>query len=175
MDLTQYIRTVPNWPKEGIMFRDITTLLSNPEGFSACMDQLVEHYKTVDFDKIVAIESRGFLFGSVLARELGKSLVLIRKPGKLPAETVSEEYELEYGTDKIEMHKDALEKGDKVVVIDDLLATGGTSLASIHLCEKVGGEVVEAGFVIDLPDIGGSKKLKTEGYKTFTLIEFEGD
>lgn len=175
MDLTKYIRTVKDWPKKGIMFRDITTLLIDPEGYQACMDKMVEHYKSVDFNKVVAIESRGFLFGSVLARELKKSLVLIRKPGKLPADTVSEEYQLEYGTDKIEIHKDALFEGDRVVVIDDLLATGGTALAAIHLCEKLGAEVVEAGFVIDLPDIGGSDKLETEGYKTFTMVEFEGD
>ena len=175
MELAKYIRTVANWPKEGIMFRDITTLLSNPEGFKLCMDQLLDHYRKLNFDKVVAIESRGFLFASVIARELEKGLVLIRKPGKLPAETVSEEYQLEYGTDKIEIHRDALNQDEKVIVIDDLLATGGTALAAIHLCEKLGAVVVEAGFVIDLPDIGGSKKLQENGYQVFALVEFAGD
>jgi len=175
MDLKQYIRTVPDWPKPGIMFRDITTMLTDPEGFKLCMDGLLAHYKTLDFNKIVAIESRGFIFGSVLARELGKPLVLVRKPGKLPSETVSQSYDLEYGTDSIEVHVDALDSSDNVVVLDDLLATGGTALAAISLVEKLGAKVVEAGFVVDLPDVGGMKKLKDAGYNAFTLVEFEGD
>ncbi len=175
MDLKSYIRTVPDWPKPGIQFRDITTLLENPEGFSQAIDLLMAHYREVSFDKVVAIESRGFLFGALIARELSKPLVLVRKPGKLPAETTSEEYELEYGTDKIEIHTNSLDSGDKVVVIDDLLATGGTALAAIHLCEKLDAKVVEAGFVIDLPDIGGSKRLEQAGYPVFKLVDFEGD
>jgi adenine phosphoribosyltransferase len=175
MDLKRYIRTVSDWPKPGIQFRDITTLLTNPEGFGLAMDQMIAHYQGLNFDKIVAIESRGFIFGSVLARELKKPLVLIRKPGKLPAETAQESYELEYGTDTVEVHVDAIDAGDRVVVIDDLLATGGTASAAIALCERMGARVLEAGFVIDLPDIGGSKKLKAKGYGVFHLVEFEGD
>ena len=175
MDLRRFIRTVPDWPKPGVQFRDITTLLVDPEGFTLAMNALVEHYKGMDFDRILAIESRGFIFGAALARELKKSLVLIRKPGKLPAKTVSEEYSLEYGKDKIEVHADAVKPGDKVIIMDDLMATGGTAMAAIHLAEKLGAKVVEAAFIIDLPEIGGSRKLKEAGYAMFHLIEFEGD
>lgn len=169
------IRTVPNWPKEGIMFRDITTLLQNTEGFKAMIKLFVERYKDTEIDVIAGIESRGFITGAILAHELGKSFVLIRKPGKLPAETVSEEYKLEYGTDKIEIHTDAVKKGDKVLLVDDLLATGGTMNAACSLIKKLGGEVVECSFIVDLPDIGGRKKLEDAGYKIFNLVEFEGD
>ncbi len=175
MTLKSYIRTVPDWPKEGIMFRDISTLMLNPEGFAQTCDALLTHYRGLDFDKFVAIESRGFIFGSVLAKDLGKGLVIARKPGKLPVKTMREEYALEYGTDAVEIHVDALDSGDKVVVIDDLLATGGTALAVSNLCRKMGAEVVEAGFVINLPDIGGTKKLSEAGISTFHLVEFEGD
>jgi len=175
MELKDYVRTIPHWPKQGIMFRDITTVLKSPEGFKLAVDKLLEHYRGMAFDKIVAIESRGFIFGAVLAYELGKSLILVRKPGKLPAEVEQQKYELEYGFDTIEIHKDAVGRGDKVDVIDDLLATGGTSLAAAQLCERLGAEVLELGFVIDLPDVGGGQRLTGEGYKVFTLIEFEGD
>ncbi|RJO65889.1 MAG: adenine phosphoribosyltransferase [Myxococcales bacterium] len=175
MDLKRYIRTVPNWPKPGVMFRDITTLLTSPEGFAQATDELAAHYRSLDFDKFAAIESRGFVFGAVLARAFNKPLVLLRKPGKLPAATERMEYSLEYGTDAIEVHKDAVSAGDRVVVIDDLLATGGTALAAIQLMEKLGGKVVEVGFVIDLPDVGGAKKLKAAGYTIFRLVQFEGD
>ena len=175
MELKSYIRTVADWPKPGIMFRDITTLLADPEGFKEAIDALLKRYRAMDFDKIVAIESRGFVFGSVLARELNKPLVLVRKPGKLPAETAREEYELEYGSDAVEIHVDAINRGDTVLVIDDLLATGGTALATIRLCERLGATVAEAGFIIDLPDVGGSKRLREAGYEPFFLIEFEGD
>ncbi len=175
MDLKKYVRTVPNWPKPGIMFRDITTILKDPAGYKLAVDLLLEHYRDLDFDKVIAIESRGFVFGSLLAYELGKGLIMVRKPGKLPAERVRKEYSLEYGTDAIEMHKDSLSEGERVVVIDDLLATGGTALASAQLCEELGAKVVEMGFVIDLPDIGGSERLEREGYKVFKLIDFEGD
>jgi len=175
MDLKDYIRTVPNWPKPGIMFRDITTILQNPAGFRLCIDRFLEHFRTVEFDKVVVVESRGFVFGSVLAYEMGKGLVPVRKPGKLPAARVRQEYQLEYGNDAVEMHLDALKSGEKVIIIDDLSATGGTALAAAALCEQLGAEVVEFGFVIDLPDIGGSARLKNAGYRVFTLTEFEGD
>lgn len=169
------IRTVPNWPKEGIMFRDITTLLKDTEGFNRMIKLLTDRYRDVDIDVVAGIESRGFITGAVLAHTLGKGLVIIRKPGKLPAETVSEEYELEYGTDKIEMHTDAIEKGDKVLLVDDLLATGGTMTAACNLIKKQGGEIVECSFIVDLPELGGKKKLEDAGYKVFNLVEFEGE
>lgn len=175
MGIEKYIRSIPDWPKPGIIFRDITTLLAHPVGFARATNALTMHYKEIPFDKIVAIESRGFVFGAVLAKELNKGMVIVRKPGKLPGETVSEEYQLEYGTDKIEIQKDALKPGEKVVVIDDLLATGGTAMAAINLVEKMGAKVVEAGFIIDLPDVGGSKKLTEAGYGVFSLVAFEGD
>ncbi|MCR4335268.1 MAG: adenine phosphoribosyltransferase [archaeon] len=168
------IRTVPDWPKKGIMFRDITTLLKDKGGFNQMIDLLVERYKNKKIDVVVGIESRGFITGAVLANRLGLGFVLIRKPGKLPAETIFEEYDLEYGKDKIEIHKDAIEKGDKVLLADDLIATGGTALAACKLITKLGGEIVECSFIIDLPDLGGKNKLEKAGYKVFNLIEFEG-
>ncbi len=175
MDIKSYIRTVPDWPKKGIQFRDITTLLLNPEGFTLAMDQLRAQLDGVEFDKIAVIESRGFLLGAPMARELKKPLVLIRKPGKLPAETVRQEYSLEYGTDAIEVHRDAIAKGEKLVLMDDLCATGGTMAAAIDLCKELGADVVKCLFFVDLPDIGGSKKLREAGCEIHALCEFEGD
>ena len=172
-NLKSCIRTVPNWPKPGIMFRDITTLLENPKAFSYAMEKFREEYQGKGIDKIAGIESRGFIFGSVLAKELGLPFVLIRKKGKLPHETVSQEYELEYGTDKIEIHKTSINSGDNVLIIDDLIATGGTISAACKLVEKLNGNVMGIAFVIDLPDLGGMKKLSN--YNTFKLIEFEGE
>ena len=169
------IRTVPNWPKEGIMFRDITTLLKDCEGFNHMIDLLYGRYKDVEIDYVAGIESRGFITGSVLANKLGVGFIPIRKPGKLPAETVSEEYELEYGKDIIEIHKDAFNPGDKILLMDDLIATGGTCLAAVNLIKRLGGEIVECSFIVDLPDIGGKAKLEKEGLKVFNLVEFEGD
>jgi len=169
------IKTYPNWPKEGIMFRDFTSLLGDREGFKAMVDSLVERYKEKEIDVIVGIESRGFITGAILADRLGLGFVPIRKPGKLPGETISEEYQLEYGTDKIEIHKDAIKTGSKVLLCDDLLATGGTAAAACNLIKKLGAEVVECSFVIDLPDIGGKQKLEDAGYKVFKLVDFEGD
>lgn len=169
------IRTIPHWPKQGIMFRDITTLLKDPEGMRMVIDFFVQRYAGMKFDKIVGIESRGFILGGAIAHQLGKGFIPIRKPGKLPGETVSQEYELEYGKDKIEMHKDAIDRGDKIVLIDDLLATGGTAMAAIDLIEKLGGEIVETGFVIDLPDVGGRKRMQDAGKKYFYMVDFEGD
>jgi len=173
MNLKETIRTIPNWPKEGIMFRDITTLLSNSEAFRDACNILYERYKDQEIDVITGIESRGFIFGSVLAYKLGISFVPIRKPGKLPADTISQEYELEYGTDKIEIHKDAIKPGNKVLVVDDLIATGGTVTAAVKLIEKLGGKIVECCFAIDLPDLKGKEKIGD--YKVFSLMEFEGD
>lgn len=177
MPIKSRIRTVPDYPKKGIMFRDITTLIKDPVGFRLVIDNLTQRYieGNVKFDVIVGIESRGFIIGGALAYTLGKGFVPIRKKGKLPAEKISHEYELEYGTDIIEIHKDAIKKGTKVLLIDDLLATGGTALASAALIEKLGGAVSEMAFIVDLPDVGGRKKLESKGYKVFALTEFEGD
>ena len=157
------------------MFRDVTTLLKDSEGFNYVIKNLSERYKNYQIDKIAGIESRGFILGGALAYSLGKGFVPVRKKGKLPAETVSQEYVLEYGVDKLEMHKDAIQKGDNVLIVDDLLATGGTCEAAIKLIEKLGGKIAECAFVIDLPDIGGRKKLQELGYNVFWLTEFEGD
>lgn len=168
------IRTIPDWPKPGIMFRDITTLLQDSEGFRKAIDKLYDRYKNKNIDVIAAIESRGFIIGGILAYKLGVSFVPIRKKGKLPYKTVSEEYELEYGTDKIEMHIDAIEDGDNVILIDDLIATGGTAFAACNLIEKLGGNIVEAAFIIGLPELNGIEKLK-EKYSVYTLVDFEGE
>ncbi len=177
MPIKSKIRTVPNYPKKGIMFRDITTLLKDPVGFRLVIDSFTQRYITgnIKFDIIVGIESRGFIIGGALAYALGKGFVPIRKKGKLPAKTISHEYQLEYGTDTIEIHKDSIKKGAKVLLVDDLLATGGTALASAALIEKLGGVVTEMAFIVDLPDVGGAKRLKAKGYKIFSLTEFEGD
>ncbi len=177
MTIKSKIRTVPNYPKKGIMFRDITTLLKDPEGLKEVIDTLAQRYsdKKYRFDTIVGIEARGFIIGSALAYALGKGFVPVRKPGKLPAETISMEYNLEYGTDKIEIHTDALTRGQTVLLVDDLLATGGTALAAASLIEKIGAKVEEISFIVDLPDVGGRKRLQNKGYNLFFLTEFEGD
>jgi adenine phosphoribosyltransferase len=177
MTIKSRIRTVPNYPKKGIMFRDITTLIKDPVGFRLVIDSMTQRYihDSYDFNVIVGIESRGFIIGGALSYTLGKGFVPIRKKGKLPAEVESQEYELEYGTDRIEVHKDAIKQGDRVLLIDDLLATGGTAQAAAALIEKLGGTVVEMAFIVDLPDVGGRKKLEAKGYKVYALTEFEGD
>ena len=171
------IRTIKDYPKKGIMFRDVTTLIKDPVGFRLVVDSLTQRYihKDYDFNVIVGIESRGFIIGGALSYTLGKGFVPIRKRGKLPAEVESQEYELEYGTDRIEIHKDALNKGEKVLLIDDLLATGGTALAAATLIEKLGGIITEMAFIVDLPDVGGRKKLMDKGYNVYALTEFEGE
>lgn len=169
------IRTVPHWPKPGIMFRDITTLLQDAHGFKDTIDLLVERYKDTPIDLIAGIESRGFIIGAALAHRLGVGFVPIRKKGKLPAKVVSQEYALEYGTDKIEIHEDSIEPNEKIILIDDLIATGGTAMAAATLIKKLQGNVIECCFVIDLPDLGGKKRLEDAGYKTFALVEFEGE
>jgi adenine phosphoribosyltransferase len=177
MSIKSKIRTIPNYPKKGIMFRDITTLIKDPVGFRLVIDSMTQRYihDDYDFNVIVGIESRGFIIGGALSYTLGKGFVPIRKKGKLPAEVESQEYELEYGMDRIEIHKDAIRKGDRVLLIDDLLATGGTAMAAAALIEKLGGKVVEMAFIVDLPEVGGKKKLKEKGYKVFALTEFEGE
>ncbi len=173
MDLKKLIRDVPNFPIEGIIFKDITTLLKDPIGYSMTLNELYNIAKNKGITKVVGIESRGFIFGGSLAEKLNAGFVPIRKPGKLPAETVSESYELEYGTDKIEIHKDALQKGDKVLLHDDLLATGGTMEAACKLVEKLGAEIVQISFIIDLTFLNGKEKLK--GYEVHSLIEYDSE
>lgn len=173
MKLKDAIRTVPNWPIEGVMFRDITTLTLNPEAFQETCDAFFERYKNAGLDKIVGIDARGFIFGSVLAYKLGIGFVPVRKKGKLPYQTIQAAYTLEYGESVVEMHEDAISKGEKVIIIDDLIATGGTAAAAVELVEKLGGDIVELAFVIELPDLHGREKIK--GYNIFTLTEFEGE
>ena len=167
------IRTIPDWPKKNIMFRDITTLLKSPEGLKETVDLLYNRYADKEIDIVVGIESRGFILGAPLAYRLGCGFVPVRKPGKLPAECESEEYSLEYGKDKIEIHKDAINKGDKVLIVDDLLATGGTMNAARNLVKKLEGEIVECAFVVELPDLKGREKIK--GEKIFSIVKFEGE
>ncbi|OGC05833.1 adenine phosphoribosyltransferase [candidate division WOR-1 bacterium RIFCSPLOWO2_02_FULL_46_20] len=175
MPIRSRIRTVPHWPKTGIMFRDITTLLKDPVGLKICIDEFANRYKGKEIDVVVGIDSRGFILGGAIAYLLGKGFVPVRKKGKLPAETESEEYALEYGTDTVEIHKDAIEKGQKVLIVDDLIATGGTAMAAAKLVKKLHGEIIELAFIVDLPDLGGKKKLEQAGYSVYAQTEFEGD
>jgi len=167
------IRTIPHWPKKNVMFRDITTLLKSPEGFKETVDILYERYKDKKIDLVVGIESRGFILGAPLAYLLGCGFVPVRKPGKLPAECASEEYELEYGKDKIEIHLDAINEGDRIVIVDDLLATGGTIKAARNLVKKLKGNVVELAVIVELPDLKGREQVKDE--HIFSLVTFEGE
>lgn len=169
------IRTIPNFPKPGIMFRDITTLIKDKEGFDKVIEIFYNKYKNKKIDVVAGIEARGFIFGGGLANKLGLGFVPIRKPGKLPAESVREEYELEYGKDAVEIHKDAIAKDMNVLLIDDLLATSGTMGAACELIKKLGGNILECGFVIELEDLGGRKKLEDKGYKVFSIVKFEGE
>ncbi len=171
-NLKDYVRTIPNFPEEGVMFRDVTTVLQDPEGLKLAIDGMQEKIVNLEFDVIVGAESRGFLFGMPLAYNLNKAFVPVRKKGKLPAETISESYNLEYGQATLEIHKDAIKPGEKVVIIDDLIATGGTLEAIIKLVERLGGEVVRICCLIDLPELGGKEKIKD--YEVDTVIAFEG-
>ncbi len=173
MDLKHTIRTIPNWPKPGIMFRDITTLIQNPAAFQYCISQFKEKYQEKNITKIAGIESRGFIFGAALAHEMHLPLVLIRKKGKLPAEIVSQEYKLEYGTDKIEIHADAIQKGDNVLIVDDLVATAGTLKAATQLVERLSGIVAGCAVVIELPNLKGREVL--QDYTLISLVQFEGE
>jgi adenine phosphoribosyltransferase len=168
-----HIRTVPDWPEKGVMFRDITPLLSNPRVFRVLIDQFVHRYFSPRPDAIAGLDARGFIIGSVVAYELGVGFVPIRKKGKLPFTTVEETYELEYGSATVEMHTDAVKPGDRVVLIDDLVATGGTMMAGRRLLERLGAEVVEGAAIVDLPELGGSRKLRESGLALFTLVNFE--
>lgn len=169
------IRTIPHFPKQGIMFRDITTLLQDSEGLKDVVKEFKERYKDIEIDVVAGIEARGFILAGILAHELGTGCILLRKKGKLPYKTESVTYDLEYGQDTIEIHADAVKEGEKVLLADDLLATGGTMAAACELIEKLGGKVVECAFIVDLPEVGGKKKLLDKGYKVFNLVEFEGE
>ncbi|MDC0576291.1 adenine phosphoribosyltransferase [Nitrosomonadaceae bacterium] len=175
MTIKSHIRTIPHYPKQGVMYRDITTLLKDSVSFRATINELVKRYTGAKIDVVAAVEARGFIIGAALAFQLGVGFVPIRKKGKLPAETVGQDYELEYGTDRIEMHVDAVSKGDYVLLVDDLIATGGTAEAACKLVENMGGTITECCFVVDLPDLGGRKRLEENGQKVFSLCEFEGD
>ena len=175
MTIKTLIRTIPHYPHQGIMFRDITTLLKDPVGLRSTIDQIAKRYKGQQVSKVVGIESRGFIIGAPVAYLLGVGFVPIRKKGKLPAETIGHDYELEYGADRIEVHTDAISPGDRVLLVDDLIATGGTAEAAVALIRKMGAEVIECCFIIDLPDVGGRKRLENLGLKVFALCEFEGE
>ncbi len=172
-NLRKYIRSIKDFPKKGVMFRDITTLLSQPEAVKETLDIMYEYAKGLNVSKVVGIEARGFIFGALLAEKLGVGFVPIRKPGKLPAETESTTYALEYGTDTIEIHKDAVKVGERVLLHDDLLATGGTAQAAASLIEKIGGEVAQISFIIELTFLKGREKLKN--YDVKTLIEYDSE
>jgi adenine phosphoribosyltransferase len=175
MPIKSLIRTIPHYPKQGIQFRDITTLLKDPIGFRMVVDALAQQYAHQHIDKIAGIEARGFIIGAALAYKLGVGFVPIRKSGKLPAETIGYDYALEYGADRVEIHTDAIAQGERVLLVDDLIATGGTAEAAAALIHKLGGMVVGCAFVINLPDLGGSKRLADGGFSPFSLCEFEGD
>jgi adenine phosphoribosyltransferase len=173
MDLKSHIRNVKDFPKQGIMFRDITTLLKNPEAYNYTLEQLLDYTKGKKINKVVGIESRGFIFGSVLAHKLNCGFIPVRKPGKLPSEKVSISYSLEYGEDKLEMHKDAIQPGDKVLVHDDLLATGGTMNTVCQLIEKLGGEIVQVSFIVELSFLNGRDKLKS--YDVRSIVDYKNE
>ncbi|MDP7428993.1 MAG: adenine phosphoribosyltransferase [Alphaproteobacteria bacterium] len=175
MPIKSRIRTIPNYPQDGIMFRDITTLLQDPFGFRKVVDELVQPYAGQRINVVAGIEARGFILGGAVAHQLSVGFVPVRKKGKLPHKTFSEEYELEYGTDEVEMHQDAVRRGDQVLLVDDLIATGGTAEAAVKLIRQAGGEVVGCCFVVDLPDIGGRQRLEALDVKVMTLCEFEGE
>ena len=169
-----YIRTIVDFPHEGIMFRDVTTLFADPRGFRMAIDQMPHPYAGMEIDKVVGLEARGFILGGAIAHQLSVGFVPIRKKGKLPGTTISQDYKLEYGEAIVEIHDDAIEAGEKILVVDDLLATGGTAEAGIRLIERLGGEIVSTSFIIDLPDLGGRKKLEAMGVEVHALCTFDG-
>lgn len=173
-NLKRLVRTIPDYPKPGIMFRDITTLLADAQGFKATVAQLAEPYRTLPIDAVAGIEARGFILGGAVADRLGCGFVPIRKKGKLPFKTIGQDYELEYGIDTIEIHEDAIKPGERVLVVDDLIATGGTAAAGASLIRRTGGEIVGAAFVIDLPELGGRARLEALGVACHVLMTFEG-
>ncbi len=173
MDLKETIRSLPDWPIKGVIFRDLTTLMQNPDAFRESCDILFERYKDMGIDKIVGIDARGFVFGAVLAYKLGIGFVPVRKKGKLPCKTIQETYSLEYGEDTLEIHEDAIEKGEKVIIVDDLIATGGTIGATVKLVKKLGADIIECAFVVELPELKGRDQI--QGCKVFSITEFEGE
>lgn len=173
-DLKRLIRTIPDHPKPGIMFRDVTTLLGDAQGFKAAIAQMAEPYRTVPVDAVAGIEARGFILGGAIADRLGCGFIPIRKKGKLPWKTIGEEYTLEYGVDVIEIHEDAIAKGERILIVDDLIATGGTAEAAVKLVRRSGGVVVGATFVIDLPEIGGKQRIEALDVDCHALVAFEG-
>lgn len=175
MQIKSLIRTVPHYPKDGVMFRDITTLLKDSNGLRLTVKSLADHFRDQHIDRVAGIEARGFILGSAVAYELGLGFVPVRKRGKLPAETVGQDYDLEYGTDRVEIHTDAVHPGESILLIDDLIATGGTAFAACTLIHSMGANVISCGFVIDLPDLGGRQLLENQGLNVFALCEFEGD
>jgi adenine phosphoribosyltransferase len=175
MDIKSLIRTIPDYPKPGIMFRDITTLLLDADGVRYTVSQLAEPFRGASIDKVAGVEARGFIFGVAVAIELGVGFVPVRKSGKLPHEVVGEDYDLEYGTDRVELHRDAVGAGERVLLVDDLIATGGTAEAASNVISSAGGDVVACAFVVDLPDLGGRVRLEAAGNRVVTLCEFEGE
>ncbi|WDP89110.1 MAG: adenine phosphoribosyltransferase [Desulfobacter sp.] len=173
MDLKETIRSIPGWPIEGVIFRDLTTLMQDADAFREACDILFDRYRTSGLDKIVGIDARGFVFGAVLAYQLGIGFVPVRKKGKLPHKTIQEGYSLEYGEDILEIHEDALREGDKVVIVDDLIATGGTVGATVKLVEKLGADLVECAFIVELPDLNGRERIP--GVPVFSITEFDGE
>lgn len=175
MDIKSAIRSIPDYPKPGIMFRDVTTLIGDARAFRVAVDQMVQPWAGAKIDKVAGTEARGFILGGAVAHQLSVGFLPVRKKGKLPYRTLSEDYELEYGTDTIEIHIDAIKEGDRVLLVDDLIATGGTAEASIKLLQRAGATVVGATFVIDLPDLGGAKRIEAMGVPVSALVEFEGE
>ncbi|KNG94827.1 adenine phosphoribosyltransferase [Pseudaestuariivita atlantica] len=173
--ITDYIRTIPDFPHEGIMFRDVTTLFADPRGFRMAVDQMLHPYAGQRIDAVAGLEARGFILGGAIAHQLSVGFIPIRKAGKLPGPTISQTYTLEYGTAEVEMHDDAITAGQNILLVDDLLATGGTAEAGISLIERLGGVITACAFVIDLPDLGGRKRLEAMGMQVDALCAFDGD
>jgi len=173
MNLKETIRSIPHWPIQSVTFRDLTTLMLNPEAFNYACDVLYERYKKQKIDKIVAIDARGFVFGGVLAYKLNVGFVPVRKKGKLPSSTIQADYTLEYGVNTVEMHDDSISKGERIVIVDDLIATGGTIAAAVKLVEQLGGKIIECAFIVELPDLKGREKISNQA--VFSMVEFEGE
>jgi len=173
MNLKETIRSIPHWPIESVTFRDLTTLMQNPEAYKYACDVLYERYKDQKIDKIVAIDARGFVFGGVLAYKLNVGFVPVRKKGKLPSSTIQADYTLEYGVNTVEMHDDSISKGERIVIVDDLIATGGTIAAAVQLVEQLGGQIIECAFIVELPDLKGREKIANQA--VFSMVKFEGE